>query len=313
MARRRIGQEALSFMSDGPRRRSSLDGLTDLIDWDPIEQVLNGIGASAKGEPAWPPLALFKALLIAVWHDLSDVKLAEALEDRASFRRFCGFSAHEATPERTAFVRFRARLVAGGLDKTLFEAVTGQLKAKAITVKTGTLVDATVIASASHNDGEAAWSKHRRRKAIHGFKAHVGADADTALVEEVAITPGNVNDGRAGSGALPEAPGDVYADSAYRGQVFGAAVRVRGGVAKVVQTGAWGRPGDDTLQRLKAWNWSVNRIRCRIEKIFGTWKRSYGLSRMRWRGLAKAALQVRLTATAYNLKRATTILGARAA
>ena len=94
-----------------------------------------------QGRPAWPPLALFKALLIAVWHDLSDVKLAEALDDRASFRRFCGFSASEPTPERTAFVRFRKTLTARGLDRSLFVTVTDQLKAKAITVKTGTLVD----------------------------------------------------------------------------------------------------------------------------------------------------------------------------
>jgi transposase, IS5 family len=48
-----------------------------------------------------------------------------------------------------------------------------------------------------------------------------------------------------------------------------------------------------------------------IEKVFGTWKRSYGLRRMRWRGLAKAGLQVRLTAVAYNLRRSPTILRAR--
>ena len=41
-------------------------------------------------------------------------KLAEALDDRASFRRFCGFAAHEPTPERTAFVRFRRELVRAG-------------------------------------------------------------------------------------------------------------------------------------------------------------------------------------------------------
>ena len=29
---------------------------------------------------------MFKALLLSVWYDLSDVKLAEALDDRASFR-----------------------------------------------------------------------------------------------------------------------------------------------------------------------------------------------------------------------------------
>ena len=65
----------------------------------------------------------------------------------------------------------------------------------------------------------------------------------------------------------------------------------------------WGKPGDDTLCKLRRWNYSVQRVRCRVEKIFGTWKRSYGLRRMRWLGLAKAALQVRLTAIAYNLKR----------
>jgi transposase, IS5 family len=55
------------------------------------------------------------------------------------------------------------------------------------------------------------------------------------------------------------------------------------------------------------------RIRRRIETIVGTGKRSYGLRRMRWRGLAKAALQVRLTAMAYNLRRAMVIVRAAAA
>ena len=68
--------------------------------------------------------------------------------------------------------------------------------------------------------------------------------------------------------------------------------------------GVWALAGDGAaLARLEAWNAQVGRIRRRIGKIFGTWKRSYGLRRMRWRGLAKAALQVRLTAKAYNLRR----------
>ena len=54
-------------------------------------------------------------------------------------------------------------------------------------------------------------------------------------------------------------------------------------------------------------------VRCRIEKVFGTCKRSYGLRQMRWLGLAKAGLQVRLTAVAYNLRRSLTILTAREA
>ena len=167
MSRRRIGQEAFGFAVDR-HVASSLDDLAGLIDWTPVDQALAVISCAARGEPAWPPLALFKAMLLSIWYDLSDVKLAEALDDRASFRRFCGFSRSEPTPERTAFVRFRRSLVAHGLDKSLFDTITGQLKARAIRVKTGTLVDATIIASASEDDGEGHWVKHRGRPQASG-------------------------------------------------------------------------------------------------------------------------------------------------
>jgi IS5 family transposase len=93
------------------------------------------------------------------------VRLAEALDDRASFRCFCGLAAHEPTPERTAFVRFRRKLVGRHPDRALFEEVTRRFKAGAVTVKTGTLLDATLIASASHTDSGAAWAGHQRRRA----------------------------------------------------------------------------------------------------------------------------------------------------
>lgn len=306
MAHRQIGQEQFSLSK--AQRKSSLDDLASVIEWAPVAALLGSIYAQPKGEAAWPPLAMFKALLLAVWYDLSDVKLAEALDDRASFRRFCGFSRSEPTPERTAFVRFRSALVSQGLNKQLFTLITAQLKARAVTVKTGTLVDATIIASASEGDEDARWVKHKNRRAIHGFKAHVGADADTALVEELDVTPANVNDGKAGFSALPENPGEVFADSAYRGDHFSQAVRARGGTPRIVATGMWGSDKEQTLARLNAWNRPIHRVRARIEKIFGTWKRSYGLRRMRWRGLPKATAQVHLTALAYNLKRTVKIL-----
>jgi len=307
MSHRSIGQERLGFTVTS-RSTSSLDNLSGLIDWDRIADILAQVHSSAKGELAWPPLAMFKALLLSVWYDLSDVKLSEALDDRASFRSFCGFSRTEATPERTAFVRFRKALIAHKLDRLLFTTVTAQLKAKAITVKTGTLVDATIITSASQGDDDARWVKHKGKPAVHGFKAHVGADADTALVEEIAITPANINDGRAGPDALPSDPGEVFADSAYRGSHFCEAVLAKGGVPRIVATGVWGRDEQATLRKLKEWNQPIHRVRGRIEKIFGTWKRSYGLRRIRWRGIAKAAVQIHLTAIAYNLKRTLNII-----
>ncbi len=114
---------------------------------------------------------------------------------------------------------------------------------------------------------------------MHGFKAHVGADADTALAEEIAVTPANINDGKAGTDALPDNPGEVFADSAYRGSHFGDAVRAKGGTPRIGATGMWGRAEAEMLARLDAWNQPIQRVRGRIEKIFGTWKRSYGLRR----------------------------------
>jgi IS5 family transposase len=212
VARRSIGQEQFGF-AGREQAASSLDALVRLIDWNQVAALLDPLYPATKGEPAWPPLAMFRALLLSIWYDLSDVKLAEALDDRASFRRFCGFTANEATPERTAFVRFRKLLVAHKLDRALFEGVTLQLKSKAVTVKTGTLVDATIIASASDEDNDARWVKHKGKRAVHGFKAHVGADADTALIEEISVTSPNINDGKAGPGALPDNLGEVFADS----------------------------------------------------------------------------------------------------
>lgn len=102
MPRRRIGQETMFGASE---KRSSPDEIAELIDWARIERQLEVIHAAPRGEASWPPLAMFRGMLLAVWHDLSDVKLADALDDRASFRRFCGFARTEPTPERTAFVQ----------------------------------------------------------------------------------------------------------------------------------------------------------------------------------------------------------------
>jgi len=124
----------------------------------------------------------------------------------------------------------------------------------------------------------------------------------------VAVTPANVNDGQAGPDALPDDPGDVFADSAYRGQPFGDAVRAKGGAPRIAAAGMWGRDEEETRACLSAWNQAIHPVRARVEKIFGTWKRRYGLRRMRWRGLAKAAVQVRLTAIAYTFKRTVMIL-----
>lgn len=159
------------------------------------------------------------------------------------------------------FARYRRKLVAHSLDRTLCEAVTAQLRTRAVTVKAGTPVDATVIASASEDDDEGRWVKHKGKPGVHGFKAHVGADATSALVERISVTPANVNDGGVGPDALPGNPGEIFADSAYRSPQFGNAVRAKGGMPLVFATGMWRRDEAEVQARLRAWNPPIQRVR----------------------------------------------------
>jgi IS5 family transposase len=66
MARRQIGQEQLALGAGVERQSGSLDAIAALIDWSEIDRVLAPIYAAPTGEQAWPPLALFKGLLLAV-------------------------------------------------------------------------------------------------------------------------------------------------------------------------------------------------------------------------------------------------------
>ena len=66
MARRRIGQERLGIAQTPVPGSASLDQISGLIDWQEIDWLLAGVYAAAKGEAAWPRLALFRALMLAI-------------------------------------------------------------------------------------------------------------------------------------------------------------------------------------------------------------------------------------------------------
>ena len=100
---------------------------------------------------------------------------------------------------------------------------------------------------------------------MHGYKAHVATDQDAVLIRGVEVTTANVHDAAELDAILPEAPGDTYGDTAYSGSKPEAAIRARGGTARVVQTGTWG--GAEALARLRAHNAEVRHVRARIEGV----------------------------------------------
>ena len=105
MAWCRIGQEHLATVGSQHCGDTSLDEINPLVDWMEIDRLLAAVNATAKSRLGWPPLALFRALLLARRHDLSDVRQADAQDDRSSFRRLC-FSLCDAGVRRRALLRW---------------------------------------------------------------------------------------------------------------------------------------------------------------------------------------------------------------
>jgi hypothetical protein len=122
MPRRGIGQ--LSWV-DGAlarrrgRRRDGLAEIERLVDWAPFARLLAPIHCAVKGEAAYPPLMMFKVVLLQRWYGLSDPQMEEALFDRMSFLSFVGLSAEDETPDHTTIWRFRQKLAEGGLIEAL--------------------------------------------------------------------------------------------------------------------------------------------------------------------------------------------------
>ncbi|MGH6853582.1 MAG: transposase, partial [Methylocella sp.] len=184
-------------------------------------------------------------------------------------------------------------------DRGLFEAIARDLEAKGATIRKGAIIDATIIGSATKGDEEAAWAKHRTRPPAHGYKAHIAAGKDTGILRAAAAAAANAADASIAPSIIPDAPGRVFGGKAYDADSVKQAIKAKGGSSKLLRKGHRWLPPKKFLAR----NRKLAPIRARIEKIFGTWKRSYHFRAMRWTGLAKAKLQVHFAVIAYNVKR----------
>ena len=132
------------LIGNGIGRNARLEKIAQLLDWWRLQTLVERSPRRHR-RPPYPPLAMFKALLLQQWYGLSDPGLEEALLDRVSFRRFCGLSLEGATPDETTLCRFRNDLKASGLGEPLFAEVSRQFEAAGLTLRSGTLIDATLV------------------------------------------------------------------------------------------------------------------------------------------------------------------------
>jgi transposase, IS5 family len=290
---------------------SDLGRIEASVDWGRIERLLSRVYASATGRPSYPPLTMLKCLFLQQWYRLSDAEAEEALSDRLSFRRFVGLALDEDVPDHTTICRFRQQLVTHGLAEKVFIELNRQLEKRGLIVKKGTLIDATLVEADADVrkgpdgepvtvDGEAGFAQ-RRGKSFYGYKGHIGVDQGSEIVRRAAVTPANIHDSERGDELICGDERRVIADKGYHSKKRRALLAGLGIRDGIMRRGGRGHP-------LSAKDHQRNRrlapIRAAVEHVFGTFKRTYGWARVRYRGLAKNASHFFLLCTAYNIRRA---------
>lgn len=314
MPRRRIGQLGLmdAELSQRPNRRSdALGRMSGLIDWTRFEALLNGIHSSAKGEASYPPLMMFKVLLLQRWYALSDPAMEAALSDSLSFMMFAGLSLEDETPDHSTIWRFRQALGENGLLDHLLGELNRQLEGRGVVIRQGTLIDASVVSSAARRpkmdegkrstvDPDARFgTTNERRRFEFGYKMHVAVDAGSGLVRGVQVTGANEQDVAIAPKLLGEAVGTVYGDRGYDSDGLRRELQARGLGDGLMRR----RRGRELTTAETQRNHQLSLIRRSVEKLFGTMKRSYRLGRMRAFGLTRVTTDLTLFCLAFNMRR----------
>jgi IS5 family transposase len=322
MPRRVIGQLGWvdgELAKRGGRRPDDLAKIGAMIDWEPLARLLAGINAAVKGEASYPPLMMFKVLLLQRWYTLSDPEMEAALWDRLSFMRFVGLSLSDETPDHSTIWRFRQKLAEGGLAERLFAELMRQLDARGVVVKQGTLIDASMVSSAARRpkmdegqtspvDPDARFgATNERRRFVFGYKLHIAVDHGSSLIRNLLLTTANVQDVSVASQLLPGQAGTVYADRAFDSGPLRGALAEQGFGDGLMRRARKGHPLSPAEI---AHNHALSLIRRCVEKVFGTLKRSYGFARMRYFNAARNRVAAVLACFAFNLRRSHRLLAA---
>lgn len=298
---------------------TELDDVHELLDWSKLEAHLISIHNKATGEKAWPPLMMFKALLLQSWYKLSDPQLEKQLARDLLFRRFVGLGLDQSVPDHSTLWRFRQKL-AGGVWDMLLQEINAQLSSQQLYIKAGeiSIVDASVIQAKQNRpnkgvdgnntqDKEAGYnvkaSSDGKQKTTYGFKAHIAVEED-GFIKAMGFTSGSVHDSKCLVPLLSGTEAAVYADSAYKSEKHDALLAARGSKNCILERAYRNTPLTDAQKQR---NQRHSGIRSIVERVFGVLKLHYGMGQARYLGLVRNFTRFGLMCMAYNLKRGVAI------
>ena len=309
-----LGESGFERKTKRTRKREFLDEMNLVVPWTELVSLIAPHAPTPGAKGGRPPFAveiMLRIHFVQQWFNLSDPAMEEALYDTPMFREFVGLDAGEDNlPDESTILRFRHLLEAHDLSLQILATVNATLAAKGLLLKSGTVVDATLIAAPSstkNSSGERDPEMHQTKKGNQwhfGMKAHIGVDADSGLVHTVVGTAANVNDVTQAHALVHGEETDVFADAGYQGvgkreetQEINVNwhVAMRPGKRKVLDKSTPMGAILDQLERAKA------RIRAKVEHPFRVIKRQFGHVKVRYRGLAKNTAQLHTLFALSNL------------
>lgn len=301
----------LGQTSKRTRRREFLEEMDRVVPWsDVVALVAPYMPEGKRGRPPFAVEVMLRIHFMQQWFTLSDPAMEEALHDVPLFREFAGVEGwDERLPDESTILRFRHVLEKHKLAAQILQTINDLLSHKGLLLKSGTVVDATLIAAPSSTKnaaGERDPEMKQSRKGqqwYFGMKCHIGVDAESGLVHTVRGTSGHVNDVIEANSLLHGQESDVFADAGYQGA--GKRPDAQPGVNWHIAMRPGKRKTLDLSSPLAAMIEKVEKIkasiRAKVEHPFRVIKRQFGHVKVRYRGLAKNTAQLHTLFALANL------------
>src|SRR6266571_3899498 len=300
------------------RREQFLAEMDRVIPWKQLLAVI---------EPYYPkagqgrqPLGLEKMLRIYFlqqWFKLSDPQAEDAIYDSESMRRFARVElGDEVVPDETTILRFRHLLEQHELTQAIFEEIQALLEERRLLLRSGTIVDATIIAAPSSTKNASAsrnpeMKQTRKGKNWYfGMKLHIGADK-RGIVHTVRATAASVADITQLPDLLHGQEREVFGDQAYWKEDDREFLEAWGMRYRINRRPTSKRP---LSARWRMINRARSRTRARGEHAFRIVKQLWGFAKVRYRGLAKNLARAQTMfalANLYQVRRQLLPAGAR--
>ena len=234
------------------RRERFLAEMDAVIPWTRLLALIEPHYPKAgNGTQPMPLSRMLRIYFMQNWFNLSDPAAEDALYDSESMRHFAGIELQDdAIPDESTILRFRHLLEQHRLTEALFAEIRTLLEAKRLLLKSGTIVDATIIAAPpSTKNAEQArdpeMRQTRKGQQWHfGMKAHVGTDR-RGIVHSLVTTDAAAADITQMHQLLHGEESEVFGDQAYWCEAHRQAAQARGIRYRINRRGSRNRPLTD--------------------------------------------------------------------